>query len=283
MWSGIGPADHLLDCGIEVLIDLPGTGQNLQDHAKIKMQYDCKQSLDFHKIANPLRKAAAGAEWLLFRRGIATSNIWEAGGLVRGNPDVAYPNLQYHFGPLGFDIVGKSIKVRQAFSLNIDHSRPRSRGAVTLDPNMPFAKPKIRFNYMRHRDDIREMIEGIRLARDLVAQPAFDAFRGAESRIGADLTSDADLELAVRAHAETAFHPSCTCRMGHDQMAVVDGTLRVHGVRGLRVVDASVMPDIASANLNAPVMMIAARAADFILGNPQRDPVLLAKGLGPRG
>ncbi|WP_306121147.1 choline dehydrogenase [Roseovarius sp. MMSF_3359] len=273
MLSGIGPADHLRECGIPVATDLPGVGQNLRDHAKIKLQFACRKPLAFHRIGNPLVKAAAGVQWALTGRGIATSNIWEAGGLIRGNHDIAYPNLQYHFGPLGFTVDGDRITVNQAFSVNVDHARPRTTGHIALDPANPQGAPRLHFNYLADADDLREMREGVARARDLVAQPAFDAFRGAEMTPGADCRTNEEIEAMLRERVETAFHPSCTCRMGHDELAVVDDQFRVRGIEGLRVVDASALPEITSANLNAPTMMIAARAADFIRNAPQLAPM----------
>ncbi|MEO9875060.1 MAG: choline dehydrogenase [Anderseniella sp.] len=273
MLSGIGPADHLRDCGIRVIADLPGVGRNLRDHAKIKLQFACRKPVAFHRIGNPLVKAAAGVQWALTGQGIATSNIWEAGGLIRSNEHVAYPNLQYHFGPLGFTVQDNRITVNQAFSVNVDHARPRTKGHVDLDRTNPEGPPKLHFNYLADPDDLREMREGVARARELVAQPAFDVFRGAEMTPGADYLSNSDVEAMLRDRVETAFHPSCTCRMGHDEMAVVDDQLRVYGIEGLRVADASVLPEITSANLNAPTMMIAARAADFIRKEPQLAPM----------
>ena len=273
MLSGIGPADHLRDCGIPVVVDLPGVGQNLRDHAKIKLQFTCRKPLAFHRIGSPFAKAAAGLQWALTGRGIATSNIWEAGGLIRSNDDVTHPNLQYHFGPLGFTVDGDRITVNQAFSVNVDHGRPRTKGYLALDRATPHGPPKLHFNYLANPHDLREMREGVERARDLVAQPAFDEFRGAEMLPGADCRSPSDIEAMLRSRVETAFHPSCTCRMGHDEMAVVDDQLRVYGIEGLRVVDAAALPEITSANLNAPTMMIAARAADFIRKAPQLRPM----------
>ncbi len=272
MVSGIGPADHLKSVGIIPKLDLPGVGRNLQDHPTIILQIACKEPVSIDWVAKPHHKLMAGAEWLLARKGIATSNIWEAGGLVRGNPHVPYPNLQYHFGPVGFSYEGEKIKLHQAFALHIDQLRPTSRGRIDLKSDNPFEKPAIHFNYLQTEHDRRELIEGVRTARDLLHQPAFDRLRGAEISPGDDVTSDADILAFLRNATETDYHPCATCRMGNDEMAVVDGELKVHGIEGLRVVDASVMPQVISANLNAPTQMIAARAADFILGNPQREP-----------
>jgi len=272
MLSGIGPADHLRSVGIDPVLDLPGVGQNLQDHPTVIVKFACTKSFEMHKIANPLRKAMAGARWLIDRGGIASSNIWEAGGLIRSNDEVPYANLQYHFGPVGVDYEGTKIKLDQAFSLHIDQLRPTSRGHIHLKSDNPREKPAMHFNYMSTEHDQREAVEGIRKARELVAQPAFDAYRGDEIHPGADATTDKDLLDFARSVATTDFHPSCTCRMGNDALAVVDEEMRVHGIEGLRVVDASVMPQITSANLNAPTQMIAARAADFIRGREQLAP-----------
>ena len=273
MLSGIGPADQLRECGIDPVIDLPGVGQNLQDHATVIMQWQSKQAFPIHKVGNPIRKAGIGLRWLARRDGLATTNIWEAGGLIRGNHHVTYPNLQYHFGPVGFDIVNDKIDIKQAFAIHIDQLRPRSRGAVTLKPENIRAKPRISFQYLSHPDDMREMVEGVKKARELVAQPSFRALCGAETSVSANCQTDDEIIGAIRQMAETDYHPCGTCRMGHDRMAVVDDRMRVQGVEGLRVVDASIMPHIISANLNAPTQMIAARAADYILGREQRAPI----------
>lgn len=272
MLSGIGPADHLRERGIEPVIDLPGVGQNLQDHATAIMQWESKKSFPLHRVDRPLNKLAAGARWLLRRDGLATTNVWEAGGLIRGNHHVRYPNLQYHFGPVGADFVNDKIRLRQAFSLHIDQLRPRARGAVTLNPDDSRAKPIIQFNYLSDPDDMREMMEGVKKARELVAQPAFAALCGREISPGAEAKTDAEIIASLRGMTETDYHPCGTCRMGHGADAVVDDRMRVHGVEGLRVVDASIMPRVISANLNAPTQMIAARAADYILDRPQRAP-----------
>jgi len=270
MVSGVGPADHLRSVGIDPVHDLPGVGRNLQDHGTTIVQVACSKPVSIDWVGKPHRKLMAGLEWMVARSGVATSNIWEAGGLIYGNRDVPYPNLQYHFGPVGFVYEGNDIKLRNAFALHIDQLRPTSKGRIDLKSADPFEKPALHFNYLQTEHDRREMIEGIRVARDLIRQPAFDAYRGAELMPGDDATSDADILAFLREDVGTDFHPCATCRMGTDDQAVVDGELRVRGMEGLRVVDASVMPQVISANLNAPTQMIAARAADFILGNPQR-------------
>ena len=273
MLSGIGPSIHLQKSGIEPRVSLPGVGQNLQDHAKIRLQFSSIKSFEIHKLEHPIHKLSAGARWLLFRDGIAASNIWEAGGLVRGNDHVEYPNLQYHFGPVGFSIANGNIRVEQAFSLNVDQMRPRSRGEILLNHNDVHGKPTLMFNYLNESHDVQELVEGLRLARDLVRQPAFDEFRGDELKPGCDTQTDSDIRQVLRDSVETAYHPSGTCSMGVSDLAVVDPEFRVYGVEGLRVVDASVIPQIVSGNLNAPIQMMALRAADYIRGRQQLEPI----------
>jgi choline dehydrogenase len=273
MLSGIGPSAHLRDIGIETLHDLPGVGRNLQDHASVIVAYACTKPVTIHRLGNPLNKMWAGLQWLANRSGTATSNIWEAGGLVRGNAKVSYPNLQYHYGPIGVAYEGQKIRLSQDFSIYIDQLRPTSRGHIELASANPTDYPRLHFNYLATDHDRRELIEAVKLARELAAQPAFDEFRGAELYPGKDVVSDAQILEFVRGVTETDFHPCGTCRMGTDDMAAVDAEFRVHGLEGLRVVDASTMPQVISANLNAPVQMMAARAADFILDREQLTPI----------
>lgn len=273
MLSGIGPADHLRKHNINVIADVPGVGQNLQDHATVHIQYACKQSISIHTLAHPLHKVAAGIRWGINRTGAAATNIWEAGGLIRSNANVKYPNVQYHFGPVGVSYPNGKMKLEQAFTVCIDQLRPTSAGHIALNSENPRDKPALHFNYMSTDNDRKEMIEGVRAARDLVNQKAFDAYRGASIDAMHNAKTDKEIMNAIRSMTETDYHPCGTCRMGTDKMAVVDQEMRVHGIDGLRVVDASVMPQVLSANLNAPTQMIAARAADFILGNSQLAPI----------
>ena len=272
MLSGIGPADRLNSLGIKSKIHLPGVGQNLQDHATVVLQNMCTKSFPIHKVEHPLRKFAAGARWIFTRDGLVASNIWEAGGLIYGNDTFDYPNLQYHFGPVGFEMENGELKLRQAFSMHVDQLRPRSRGSVTLQSANPSDKPLMHFNYFAEESDLEEMAEGVHKARELFAQRAFDEFRDVEIDPGPDVKTNDDIKRWIRANSGTDFHPCGTCKMGDGPDAVVDTQFRVHGIEGLRVVDASVMPRIISANLNAPTQMIAARAADYISGKPQRAP-----------
>lgn len=275
MLSGIGPAAHLRETGLDVAHDLPGVGQNLQDHASIILQCKSRVSFPIHRVGRPWNKLRAGARWVFARDGVAASNIWEAGGLIRGNADVAYPNLQYHFGPVGFEYDGPKITLMQAFACHIDQLRPRSRGMLRLTSSDPAHKPALHFNYLSDPGDLQELVEGVHRLRDLFSQSAFDPYRDTELEPGPDVKTDAQIRDWIRANVTTDFHPCGTCRMGHGADAVVDDRFRVHGMEGLRVVDASVMPRVISANLNAPTQMVAARAADYITGTPQLDPVKL--------
>ena len=266
MLSGIGPADHLRSIGIDPVADLAGVGANLQDHLSISSVYECTKPVTIHRVANPVARLAAGLRWMVTRDGLAASNIWEAGGLISGNAEVPYPNLQYHFAPVGYDYDGDRIRLTQAFTVNVDQLRPRSKGRVRLASANPEDAPAVRFNYLADKFDAGELVEAVKATRELVAQRAFDEFRGRELAPGPEITADSDIEDWVRATTTTDYHPSCTCRMGDDNHSVVDAEMNVHGIAGLRVVDASVMPQIISGNLNAPVQMIAERAADFIRG-----------------
>jgi choline dehydrogenase len=273
MLSGIGPSKHLKEHGIDVHVDLPGVGQNLQDHSCVILQYACKKSFPIHKVNQPHRKLATGIRWVFTRKGIATSNIWEAGGLIKSSPKAAYPDIQYHFGPVGFKYNENKISLLQAFALHVDQLRPRSRGEVTLKSENPLEKPLMTFNYLQDPEDLAEMVNGFKKARELIAQPAFDEFRGQELIPGSQVQSDAEIVDFIRGAAETDYHPCCSCAMGVGEMAVVDEQMKVRGIENLRVVDASVMPQIISGNLNAPTQMIAARAADMILGKAQLSPI----------
>ena len=272
MLSGIGPADHLRSHGITPLVDLPGVGQNLQDHATVIMEWESLKSFPIHRVDHPLRKGLAGAQWVFTRKGMASSSIWEAGGLIRGNHSVDYANLQYHFAPVGAAYDGNRIQLNQSFALHIDLLRPRSRGAVRLRSANPCDKPSLAFNYFDVPEDLAQLVEGVHKARALVAQPAFDGLRGAELAPSANVTTDADIAAWIRTILTSDFHPSGTCRMGHCSDAVVDDHFAVRGVQGLSVVDASIMPAIPSGNLNAPTQMIAARAADIIANRPPLPP-----------
>ena len=207
MLSGVGPANHLVQMGIEVQLDLPGVGQNLTDHPAVALTYACRQPVSIDWLQKPWNKLATGARWMMDRGGIVSSNIWEAGGLIRGNADVAYPNLQYHFGPFGVEYDGPQIRLKQAFTLQIDQLRPTSRGQVRLTSADPFASPSIQLNFFSTEHDRRELVEGVHKIRELIAQPAFDAYRGEETSATAGAETDADILAAIRTMTETDYHP----------------------------------------------------------------------------
>ncbi len=265
MLSGIGPAEHIKDIGINPVHHLPGVGQNLQDHLSISVIYESRKPVTFHNASKPLKKLLMGCQWLLTRKGFVASNIWEAGGHIRGYKEVEYPNLQYHFAPIHTEYSGTKMKLFQAFTTQLDQLRPRSRGEIRLLSADPEHRPAAIFNYLSDPFDLDEMVQAVKRIRELISQPAFDEFRGKELDPGPAVVSDLDIERFIRTTTTTDYHPSCSCRMGVDEMAVVDEEMRVHGLEGLRVVDASVMPDIISGNLNAPTQMMALKVCDLIL------------------
>jgi len=272
--SGIGDADALKQRGITPVADVPGVGENLQDHIETYVQHACTQPITLHATQNLLAKGRIGLEWLLFRTGLGATNHFEAGGFIRSQAGVRHPDLQYHFLPIAITYDGKETVDQHGFQAHVGPMRPTSRGSITLASADPREPPRILFNYLATEGDRREFRDGVRLTREIFAQKAFDPFRGAELSPGPAVSSDAALDAHLRRKAESAYHPSCTCTMGADDdpLAVVDGDLRVRGTEGLRVVDASVMPAVVSGNLNAPTIMIAEKAADLILGRPALPP-----------
>jgi choline dehydrogenase len=268
--SGIGPAAELRDAGIPVVRDAPGVGENLQDHLEVYVQVAARQPVSLYSATGLLAKAAVGARWLLRGDGIGASNHFEVGGFVRSRAGIAYPDIQFHFLPLAVSYDGSGLARCHGFQIHAGPMRSKSRGWVRLAGPDPAARPRIRFNYMSHPDDWMEMRAAIRLAREILAQPAFDRYRGRELAPGAEAVSDAAIDEFIRDRAETAYHPSCSCRMGpaDDQMAVVDPEARVIGVERLRVADASIMPSITNGNLNAPTIMIGEKVSDMVLGRP---------------
>ncbi|MEJ2478724.1 MAG: choline dehydrogenase [Acidihalobacter sp.] len=280
MLSGIGDADALREHDIPVVQHVPGVGQNLQDHLEVYVQYASTQPISLYPVLKPWNRAIVGLQWLAARKGPGASNQFEAGGFIRSRAGVEHPDLQYHFLPIAISYDGRAPQEGHGFQAHVGPMRSQSRGSVTLTGRDPHRAPRIVFNYLSRPEDMEEFRAGIRLTREIFAQAAFDPFRGRELAPGADLTSDAELDAFVRAKAESAYHPSCSCKMGEDDMAVVDGQTRVHGVERLRVVDASIMPSIVSGNLNAPTIMLAEKAADMILGKepppPSDAPVYVA-------
>ena len=271
--SGIGNASELSALGIPVVADLPGVGENLQDHLELYVQYACKQPVSLYPALSLWRQPFIGAQWLFAGTGVGASNHFEAGGFVRSNDEVDYPNLQFHFLPIAIRYDGSVANNDHGFQLHVGPMYSDARGFVKVGSADPRVYPRIRFNYLSTEKDRREWVEAIRCSRRIIGQPAFDALRGDELAPGADVQTDEEILDFVARDGESAYHPSCTCKMGYDDMAVVDANLRVHGIENLRMVDASVMPDITNGNIYAPVMMIAEKAADIILGNTALTPV----------
>ena len=265
--SGIGPAGVLRDAGVTPVVDLPGVGENLQDHLEVYVQYACNEPVSLAPNLANWRRPWIGLQWL-FRRGPGASNHFEAGGFLRSNDDVPWPNLMFHFLPVAVRYDGSVPAAGHGYQFHIGPMFSNSRGWVRIQSDDPFQKPRMLFNYLSTVEDRREWAEAIAVARNIMGQPAFDRYNGGEISPGPDVNGDEAVLEWVRADAETALHPSCTARMGTDPMGVVDpSTMRVHGVQGLRVVDASVMPTLTNGNIYAPVMMIAEKSADLILGN----------------
>ena len=265
MLSGIGPQDHLAEMDVEVKQSLEGVGQNLQDHLETYVQYECKKPVTLFNEYNPIKMALTGIEWFLFKTGTAAYSNLETGGFIRSNELVDYPNIQYHFFPSLVLDHGRTNPDRHAFQAHVGPMRPTSRGEIKLKSTDPSAAPSIRFNYMQTEHDLMEMREGIRLAREIFQQQAFNEYRGKEINPG-KLDTDSELDEFIRNRGDTAYHPCGTCKMGKDTTSVVDEQLQVYGVEKLRVVDASIMPKIITGNLNASTVMIAEKAADYILG-----------------
>jgi len=268
MLSGIGPAAHLRDHGIEVRADRPGVGANLQDHLELYVQMQATRPVSLYTYWNLLGKAYVGARWMLTRTGPGASNQFESCGFIRSAPEVDYPDIQFHFLPIAVRYDGQAVAEGHGFQAHVGPMRSPSRGAVTLRSADPSDAPVIRFNYMSEEQDWIDFRRCIRLTREIFGQPAFDEFRGREIQPGAQFRSDDALDDVIREHAESAYHPCGTCRMGRtdDPRAVVDPQGRVIGVDGVRVADSSVFPRITNGNLNAPSIMVGEKVSDHILG-----------------
>ena len=269
MLSGIGPAMHLKEHGIPVLVDRPGVGQNLQDHMEVYIQQESLKPITLNSRLGLFSKAMIGAEWLFFKTGHGATNHFESAAFVRSKPGVDYPDIQYHFLPAAIRYDGRAAVKGHGFQAHVGPMRSKSRGSVTLRSSDPFEKPKIVFNYMSHPDDWADFRHAVRLTREIFGQAALDPFRGREISPGAHVQSDEEIDDFLREHAESAFHPCGTCKMGaaNDPMAVVDPQCRVIGVEGLRVADSSIFPRVTNGNLNGPSIMAGEKAADHILGH----------------
>ncbi len=275
MLSGIGPAAHLAGHGIGVVADRPGVGQNLQDHLELYIQMASSQPITLYKHWNLVSKGLIGAQWLFTKTGMGASNQFESAAFVRSRAGVPYPDIQYHFLPIAVRYDGQAAAEGHGFQAHTGPMRSKSRGSVSLRSADPAADPVIRFNYMSHPEDWEDFRTCIRLTREIFAQEAFRPYVKHEIQPGAALQSDAELDGFIRAHAESAYHPCGTCRMGSadDPLAVVDPQARVIGVEGLRVADSSVFPRITNGNLNGPSIMVGEKVSDLLLG---RDPLARA-------
>ncbi|MDP9118829.1 MAG: choline dehydrogenase, partial [Actinomycetota bacterium] len=271
--SGVGNADDLRGLGVDVVQDVPGVGEHLQDHLEVYVQHSCTQPVSVAPGLKLWRKPFIGAQWLFFRSGLGATNHFEAGGFVRSNDEVAYPNLMFHFLPVAVRYDGSAPAADHGYQVHIGPMYSDSRGSVKIVSRDPREHPALRFNYLSTEQDRREWVEAIKVAREILSRPAFGPFDGGELSPGPEVATDEQVLDWVRREGETALHPSCTCRMGTDDLSVVDPlTLQVHGLEGLRVVDASAMPYVTNGNIYAPVMMLAEKAAELILGNTPLEP-----------
>ena len=265
--SGVGPADLLARHDIDVVADVPAVGANLQDHLEVYVQFACKQPVSMQPHLAKWRMPLIGLQWLA-RRGPGATNHFEAGGFIRSNDDVAYPNLMFHFLPIAIRYDGSVPEGGHGYQVHVGPMYSNSRGTVHIVSGDPRVKPALQFNYLSTDEDCREWVEAVRHARNILSQSAMDPFNGGEVSPGPEVSTDDEVLDWVRRDAETALHPSCTARMGlGDDSALHPDTLEVHGTRGLRVVDASSMPYVTNGNIYAPVMMLAEKAADLICGN----------------
>jgi choline dehydrogenase len=266
--SGIGAAEELAALGIQVVHDLPGVGENLQDHLEFYFQVACKEPITLYSSIDWRSRALIGARWILRKDGLGATNHFETCGFIRSRPGIAYPDIQYHFLPMAVAYDGSTLAQEHGFQAHVGPMRSKSRGWVRLKSADPREKPVIRFNYLSEPDDWVEMRACVRLTRELFAQSAFDRYRGRELQPGAEVQTDEQIDAFIREKVESAYHPSCSCKMGapSDPKAVVDPDARVYGIEGLRVVDSSIMPSVTTGNLNAPTIMLAEKAADHILG-----------------
>lgn len=265
--SGIGAKETLESAGIECQHNLPGVGENLQDHLEFYFQFKCKQPITLNGKLDLWSKFLIGANWFFFKKGLGATNHFESCGFIRSKAGIEWPDLQYHFLPAAMRYDGRTAFAGHGFQVHIGHNKPLSRGAVKVTSADPKAPPSIRFNYLAEEADKEGFRDCVKLTREIINQPAFDKYRDDEIQPGIQVQTDEEIDAFVRANVESAYHPSCSCKMGTDDMSVVDPQTRVHGIKNLRVVDSSIFPTITNGNLNAPTIMVAERAADLIKSN----------------
>ena len=264
--SGIGPVDVLEKAGIEVKHALPGVGENLQDHLEFYFQYKCKKPITLNGKLDLFSKFKIGVQWILLKTGLGATNHFESCAFIRSKAGVEWPDIQYHFLPAAMRYDGNAAFEGHGFQVHVGHNKPLSRGSVRVTSPDFSVKPEITFNYLEKQEDIEGFRACVRLTREIIEQPAFDDYRDGEIQPGEQIQSDEEIDAFVRQAVESAYHPSCSCKMGTDEMSVVGPDTRVHGIEGLRVVDSSIFPTVPNGNLNAPTMMLAERAADIIKG-----------------
>ncbi|MDV6013376.1 choline dehydrogenase [Haloechinothrix sp. LS1_15] len=271
--SGIGNAEELSALGIDVVQDLPGVGENMQDHLEVYIQHACTQPVSYNPALKLHNRPKIGLQWLFGKKGPAATNHFEVGGFVRGNDQVEYPNLMFHFLPIAVRYDGTPVGAEHGYQVHIGPMYSDVRGSVKITSTDPSKHPALRFNYLSTENDRREWIEAVNVAREILAQPSFAPYDGGELSPGPSVSTDEEILDWVASDAETAYHPSCTAKMGTGEGSVVDPeSMAVHGMEGLRVVDASAMPYLTNGNIYAPVMMLAEKAADLILGNTPLPP-----------
>ena len=272
--SGIGNAETLKQAGVECIHDSPGVGENLQDHLEVYFQFHCKQPVSLNSKLGLISKGLIGARWLLFKDGLGASNHFESCAFIRSRSGLKSPDIQYHFLPAAMRYDGTPSIAGHGFQVHVGPNKPRSRGRVKITSNNVKAAPSILFNYYEHEEDVKAWRQCIRLTREIMLQPAMDDYRGEEIQPGLQVQSDAEIDAWVKNNVESAYHPAGTCRMGmqEDTTSVVDNQCRVHGLKALRVVDASIFPTLPNGNINAPVIMVAEKIADAILGKPALEP-----------
>ena len=271
--SGVGDVGHLASLGIEPVVDLPGVGENLQDHLEVYLQHACRQPVSVAPYMKWRNRPYVGLRWLLFKTGPGATNHFEGGAFVRSNSEVTHPNVMLHFLPIAVRYDGSAPAGGHGYQVHVGPMYSDARGRIRITSKDPKAHPALRFNYLSTAQDRREWVEAVRCARAILNQPAFEPYNGGELSPGPGVETDEEILGWVASDGETALHPSCTAKMGTDPLAVVDpASMQVHGVEALRVVDASVMPFITNGNIYAPTMMIAEKAADLILGNTPLPP-----------
>jgi choline dehydrogenase len=266
--SGVGPEAELRELGLDVVQNLPGVGENLQDHLEFYFQVACKEPITLYSSIKPWNRALIGARWILRKDGLGATNHFETCGFIRSRPGIPYPDIQYHFLPMAVAYDGSTLAKEHGFQAHVGPMRSKSRGWVRLASRDVRDKPRILFNYLSQPEDWIEMRACVRLTREIFAQPAFERYRGREIQPGVEVQTDEQIDAFIRDKVESAYHPSCSCKMGaaDDPMAVVDPELKVRGLQGLRIVDSSIMPSVTTGNLNAPTIMLAEKASDHIIG-----------------